>query len=105
MCNYDHMSGQIERRMIAELIGTALAVTFGAGSIVAAVEVGQWTADYGGLGMIFLAFGVIAAIVIYAFGATSDAHISPTVTVSLAAVRRFSDTTGTSIGIRNGVRP
>jgi glycerol uptake facilitator protein len=64
-------------------------VLFGAGSVVASLLVGDGTLDYPALGMIALAFGLIIAIVIYAFGTTSGAHINPAVTVSLAAIRRF----------------
>jgi len=77
------------RRLLAELIGTALLVLFGAGSVVAALLAGGGTVDYPALGMVALAFGLIIAIVIYALGTTSGAHINPAVTVSLAVVRRF----------------
>jgi len=77
------------RRLVAELVGTALLVLFGAGSVVAALRLGHGTYDYSGLGMISLAFGLVIAIVIYGFGTTSGAHINPAVTISLAAVHRF----------------
>jgi len=66
-----------------------LLVVFGAGSVVAALKVGNGTLDYPGLGMIALAFGLVIAIAIYGFGTTSGAHINPAVSISLAAVRRF----------------
>ena len=83
------MATQLPRRLLAELIGTALLVLFGAGSVVAALKLGEGRLDYPSLGMIALAFGLIIAIVIYGFGTTSGAHINPAVTVSLAVVRRF----------------
>jgi glycerol uptake facilitator protein len=83
------MAAHMSRRLLAELIGTALLVLFGAGSVVAALLVGGGTLDYPALGMVALVFGLIIAIVIYAFGTTSGAHINPAVTVSLAVVRRF----------------
>lgn len=83
------MAASLVRRLIAESLGTGLLVLFGAGSVVAALTVGQGTLDYAGLGMISLAFGIVVAVAIYAFGTTSGAHINPAVTVSLAATGRF----------------
>ncbi len=61
------MSVHLARRALAELIGTALLVLFGSGSVVAAVALGG-RVDYSGLGMIALCFGLVVAIVIYGFG-------------------------------------
>jgi glycerol uptake facilitator protein len=83
------MAAQMSRRLLAELVGTALLVLFGAGSVVAALLVGHGILDYPGIGMIALVFGLVIAIVIYGFGTTSGAHINPAVTISLALVRRF----------------
>jgi glycerol uptake facilitator protein len=83
------MTAQLPRRLVAEAVGTALLVLFGPGSVVAALKLGNGTLDFPGLGMVALAFGLVIAIVIYAFGTTSGAHINPAVTVSLAATRRF----------------
>ncbi|RZU34225.1 MIP/aquaporin family protein [Blastococcus saxobsidens] len=83
------MSGSLGRRCAAELVGTALLVVFGPGSVVAALTVGGGELDYAGLGMIALSFGLVVALVIYAFGSTSGAHINPAVTVVLAVTRRF----------------
>ncbi|MEU8246454.1 MIP/aquaporin family protein [Nonomuraea sp. NPDC048916] len=84
------MVGDLPRRLVAEAIGTMLLVLFGAGSIVAALVLGKGQLDYAGLGIISLSFAVVVAIVIYAFGSTSGAHINPAVTVALAVGRRFS---------------
>lgn len=83
------MSEGLIRRCAAEFIGTALLIVFGPGSVVAALTVGKGTLDYAGLGMISLSFGLVVALVIYAFGSTSGAHINPAVTVVLATTGRF----------------
>jgi glycerol uptake facilitator protein len=77
------------RRLVAELLGTSLLVLFGAGSVVAAVRVGAGRLDYAGLGMVAIAFAVVVAVAIFAFGTTSGAHINPAVTIALTARRRF----------------
>ena len=83
------MEQALARRLAAELVGTAILVLFGAGSVVAALKLGEGKLDYAGLGMIAFAFAFAVAVAIYTFGTTSGAHINPAVTVSLAAVRRF----------------
>lgn len=83
------MPPALGRRLLAEAIGTALLVVFGPGSVVAALTVGRGSLDYAGLGMIGLSFGLVVAVVIYAFGTTSGAHINPAVTIALALTRRF----------------
>jgi glycerol uptake facilitator protein len=83
------MSAGLLRPLLAEAVGTAILVLFGAGSLVAALTLGNGTLDYAGLGMVAIAFALAIALAIYAFGNTSGAHLNPAVTVSLAAVRRF----------------
>jgi glycerol uptake facilitator protein len=83
------MSASLPRRLLAEFVGTGLLVLFGAGSVVAALTMNGGRLAYGGLGIIALAFGLVVALVIYAVGTTSGAHINPAVTVALAAARRF----------------
>jgi glycerol uptake facilitator protein len=83
------VSPALGRRLVAEAVGTALLVLFGAGSIVAALRAGGGRLDYAGLGMIALAFALVIAVVIYAFGSTSGAHINPAVTIALVARGRF----------------
>jgi glycerol uptake facilitator protein len=87
--NLPHMSTLLMRRALAELIGTAVLVFFGAGSVVAALVAGLGRLDYAGLGVIGLSFGLAIAIATYALGTTSGAHINPAVTIALAIVRRF----------------
>jgi glycerol uptake facilitator protein len=84
------MNASLLRRVLAEFLGTALLVLFGAGSVVAAFAVGDGQIDYAGLGIISLAFGLVVALVIHTLGTTSGAHINPAVTIALAVVRRFS---------------
>jgi glycerol uptake facilitator protein len=83
------MEATLERRLAAEVVGTAILVLFGAGSVVAALRMGGGKLEYPGLGMVAIAFAFAIAIAIYAFGTTSGAHINPAVTVSLAATGRF----------------
>lgn len=83
------MVGDLPRRLVAEAIGTMLLVLFGAGSVVAALVMGKGQLDYAALGIISLSFGLVVALVIYAFGTTSGAHINPAVTIALATGRRF----------------
>ena len=83
------MSADLGRRLVAEFVGTALLVVFGAGALVAALEMGNGELDYAGLGIVAISFALVVAVVIYMFGTTSGAHINPAVTVSLAVVRRF----------------
>jgi len=65
------MTVALGRRLAAEAIGTALLVIFGAGSVVAALTLGGGELDFAGLGMIALSFGLVIAVVIYAFGTRS----------------------------------
>jgi glycerol uptake facilitator protein len=64
-------------------------VLFGAGSIVAAMNLGNGKLDYASLGILSLAFGLAVALAAYTVGTTSGAHINPAVTIALAVVRRF----------------
>jgi glycerol uptake facilitator protein len=83
------MEATLVRRLAAEVVGTAILVLFGAGSVVAALRMGGGELAYPGLGFVALTFALAVAIAIYAFGPISGAHINPAVTVALAATRRF----------------
>ncbi len=77
------------RRLLAEVITTALLVFFGAGSFMAALSVDNGHLTYAGVGIISFAFALIVALNIYIFGPVSGAQFNPAVTISLAVVRRF----------------
>ena len=83
------MTISLTRRLLAELLGTALLAFFGAGAVVAALTLGEGSLDYAGLGFIALSFGLVVALVIYTLGTTSGAHINPAVSVALAVTGRF----------------
>lgn len=79
----------LTRRLVAEAVGTALLVIFGAGSIIAALTMGGGDLTYAGLGFISLAFAIVIAVVVYGFLPVSGAHINPAVTLALALTGRF----------------
>lgn len=83
------MQPDLLRRLVAELVGTALLVLFGAGSVVATLTAGQGHLSYADLGFVALAFAIVVALVVYGFGPVSGAHINPAVSVALAATGRF----------------
>lgn len=77
------MAGSLSRRCAAGSAGTALLIVSGPGAVVAALTVGK-SLDYAALSVVGFSFGLVVAIVIYAFGTTPGAHIHPAVTVWLA---------------------
>lgn len=83
------MTPTLTRRLAAEVIGTAVLVIFGVGSVLAALTAGKGEVSYPGVGFIALAFAIAIAVAIYAFLAVSGAHINPAVTIALAVTRRF----------------
>lgn len=83
------MTPTLMRRLVAELLGTAVLVTFGVGTVLAALTADGGRLTYPGVGFIALGFAIAVAVAIYAFLAVSGAHINPAVTFALAVTRRF----------------
>lgn len=78
------MKTSLVKRSLAELVGTALLVGIGCGSIVAGVNaggVGQW--------VLAVAWFLAVLIPVLAFARVSGAHLNPAVTLMLVGARRF----------------
>lgn len=88
------MERPMTQRLIAEVVGTFTLIFIGAGSIVAANQVGQGVAG-AGLITIALAHGLAIGVMVSAVGHVSGGHFNPAVTVGAWVARRM--TTGAAV--------
>src|SRR4029079_11994750 len=78
------------QKLAAEVLGTALLVFIGVGSVPATLIVnGNAPFTMADLGVISLAFGTIVVATVYALGHVGGNHINPAVTLGLAASGKF----------------
>src|SRR4029453_14175908 len=78
------------QKLLAEVLGTALLVFIGVGSVPATLIVnGDAPFTMADLGVISFAFGMVVVATVYALGHVSGNHINPAVTLALASTGKF----------------
>ncbi|MFE1749650.1 MIP/aquaporin family protein [Streptomyces anandii] len=78
------------QKLVAEMLGTAMLVFIGVGSVPATLIVnGKAPFTFADLGMISLAFATVVIAMIYAIGHVSGCQINPAITLALAATRKI----------------
>ncbi|NUR00913.1 MAG: aquaporin family protein [Streptomyces sp.] len=78
------------QKLVAEMLGTAMLVFIGVGSVPATLIVnGKAPFTFADLGMISLAFATVVIAMIYAIGHISGCQINPAITLALAATGKM----------------
>ncbi|MGW2567754.1 MIP/aquaporin family protein [Streptomyces sp. NPDC001537] len=78
------------QKLLAEVLGTAMLVFIGVGSVPATLIVnGKAPFTFADLGMISLAFATVVIAMIYAIGHISGCQINPAITLALAATGKM----------------
>lgn len=92
------------RSLVAETLGTALLVFFGAGTATLCFGFkATGTSVAAGDVMTALAFGLVLLVLVYGIGPISGCHVNPAVTIGFLAARRISVADAVGYWIAQGV--